>query len=312
MDDILSAVEDCVRSAGLLKNAEVYKNLADLTTTGSGGKCLCFVSVHSKSKLLKLVKELIRKSIKFMVIGDGSNIIFGDGLHKYVVLKLEGELSYLEFMKDDLIRAGAGYNLQKFMVKAARNGYNFSFLGGIPGTIGGAVLGNSGTASTGINNYVEAIDYLSKYGEKIEKKHLKLKPGNVQYRSLHIDNTSIITDITIRGKKSGKHDIFHEIRSKIKQKKRNQPTNTKNAGCFFKNPANEGLKAGELIDSCRLKGFSYGGARISEKHANFIDNFNNTSSKDIYVLSKIVRDSVKEKYGVELEYEVTLVGLNEQ
>jgi UDP-N-acetylmuramate dehydrogenase len=115
----------------------------------------------------------------------------------------------------------------------------------------------------------------------------------------------------IKNVRSEPDEIFNKIRSKIKQKKMEQPLAGKNAGCFFKNPGNTGSTSGELIDACMFKGFSYGGACISEKHANFIDNFNNASSKDIFVLSKIVRDSVKDKYGIELEYEVVLVGLND-
>ena len=311
MKDILLFIEDSLRSGGLLEKAEFHKSLAGLTTTGSGGKCLCFVRIGNKRKLLRFVSELILNSLNFLIIGDGSNILFGDGLHQVVVIKLEGELSYMEFSGDDMIRAGAGYNLQKFIVKSAKNGFDFSFLAGIPGTIGGAVIGNSGTARTGINDYVSAIDYLSVSGRKITERHLELKSSDVSYRHFGIDKPSIITDIMIKNVRSEPDEIFKKIRSKIKQKKMEQPLTGKNAGCFFKNPGNMKSTSGELIDACMFKGFSYGGARISEKHANFIDNFNNASSKDIFVLSKIVRDSVKDKYGIELEYEVVLVGLND-
>jgi len=310
MKDILSFIEDSLRSGGLLEKAEFYKGLADLTTTGAGGKCLCFVRIGNKRKLLRFVSELILNSLNFLIIGDGSNILFGDGLHQFVIIKLEGELNYIEFMQNGLIKAGAGYNLQKFIVKSAKKGFDFSFLGGIPGTLGGAVIGNSGTANTGINNYVKSVDFISAGGDEIEERQLELKPGDVHYRFLNTDDSSIITDIIFQGKKSGADDIFLKIRNKIKQKKRKQPITTKNAGCFFKNPENKELTAGELIDGCMLKGFSYGGARISEKHANFIDNFSDASSKDIFVLSKIIKDLVKKKYGIELEYEVCLVGLN--
>ncbi len=311
MDDLLSQIKDCLRSAGLLESTEFYKELAGLTSIGTGGKCLCFVRINSRSKLTKLVGEFIKKGIEFIVIGGGTNILFGDGMHRIAILRLEGELRCVEFVKDDQIRAGAGYNLQKFIVKAARNGFDFSFLGGIPGTIGGAVMGNSGITGTAINDYVKSIDYLPAAGTKVEEKHIELKPGYIHYRSLDIDNMSVITYVILECKKSGSADILSKIRDRIKQKKARQPIKSKNAGCFFKNPLQTGRTAGELIDACGFKGFCYGGARVSEKHANFIENFADASSRDIYVLSKIIRDTVKVKHGIELVYEVNLVGINE-
>ena len=311
MDNLLLQIKDCLRSAGLLEIAEFYKGLAGLTSIGTGGKCLCFIRIRSRSKLTELVGSFIKKGIEFIVIGSGTNILFGDGMHRITVLQLEGELSSLEFGNGCLIRAGSGYNLQKFVVTTARNGFDFSFLGGIPGTVGGAVMGNSGIADTAINEYVKSMDYLPAAGTKVEEKHLDLKPEDIQYRSLHIDNMSIITYVVLEGKKTDSEDIFKAIRDRIKQKKARQPTNSKNAGCFFKNPVWTGRTAGELIDACGFKGFCYGGARVSKKHANFIENFADASSKDIYLLSKIIRDEVRVKHGIELEYEVKLVGINE-
>jgi UDP-N-acetylmuramate dehydrogenase len=113
------------------------------------------------------------------------------------------------------------------------------------------------------------------------------------------------------GKKSGSKDILSAIRERIKQKKACQPTDSKNAGCFFKNPGRTGKTAGELVDLCGFKGFCYGGARVSKKHANFIENFSNASSKDMHVLSKIIMEEVRIKHGIELGYEVNMVGIDE-
>ena len=102
--------------------------------------------------------------------------------------------------------------------------------------------------------------------------------------------------------------ILEKIRNKVRSRKLSQPVNTRSAGCFFKNPNNLSKSAGEIIERCGLKGFIYGGAMVSNKHTNFIENFKNASAEDIVVLSRIVRSMVKDKYGVDLEYEVRMIG----
>ena len=103
-------------------------------------------------------------------------------------------------------------------------------------------------------------------------------------------------------------ELALKIRQDIEIRKKTQPVGAKTSGCFFKNPVNGEKPAGALIDECGLKGFSYGGARVSPVHANFIENFKSASPEDIVVLSRIMIDKVREKFGISLEYEVKLIG----
>jgi UDP-N-acetylmuramate dehydrogenase len=133
--------------------------------------------------------------------------------------------------------------------------------------------------------------------------------GDYDYRSFKLNILPTITDIYFKADCADRTEIFKKIRHNIKIKKSTQPLNTKNAGCFFKNPfAEVKYSSGEMLDMCGLKGFGYGGARVSVKHANFLENYGNASGGDIYILSKIVKDFVKKRFKVDLEYEVKLVG----
>ncbi len=135
-----------------------------------------------------------------------------------------------------------------------------------------------------------------------------LKNGDFDYRHFYIPYLVVLTGIVFKTKKTDKSSILKKIKEKIKNKKSTQPLNARSAGCFFKNPIHGSRTTGELIEVCGLKGFIYGGSRISNKHANYIENFDNASSKDIFILSKIVKNMVMEKFGIKLEYEVRLVG----
>jgi UDP-N-acetylmuramate dehydrogenase len=311
-EEELKKIKECLSPAGLLKNAVFYQDLSEITTIRSGGKCLCFLRIKTRKDLLCCLKSIIGKNIDYLIIGDGSNILFGEKLHKLLVIRLDGEFAYLRFTKDNLIKVGAGYNLQKFVVKTAKNGFDFSFLGGIPGTLGGAVIGNSGTGATGINSSVRSIDYICAVDNEVTDSKLNIGHTDFNYRTLNIGMPAVITDITLQGYRISSKYAIERLRERIKTKKRIQPLGTKNAGCFFKNPEDGKTKAGILIDNCNLKGFSYGGAKVSEKHANFIENSSDASPGDIFILSKIVRDSVEKKYGIKLEYEVKMVGIDEK
>jgi UDP-N-acetylmuramate dehydrogenase len=282
-------------------------DLSSLTSIGTGGKCLYFSKIENREFLLDTITKLTENSIKFSVIAGGTNILFNDGFLDIAVLKLGKEFNYLQFPKAGKIIAGAACNLQRFIVDCARHGYDFSFLAGIPGTIGGAVMGNSGGNDNYLNDYLQKIRYVAINNNKVKDKTIEIK--NVfKYRSFSVADLAVLTDIILLGEKADRELIFKKIRENIKIKKASQPIKSKNAGCFFKNIKSCNLRTGEMIDKCGLKNFSYGGARVSGKHANFLENYSNASSKDLIILSKIVKYFVKSGFNKELEYEVSIIG----
>ncbi len=281
---------------------------SELTSIKAGGRALCYFVADKMRDLKKMIETCTENQIDLMVIGDGTNILFSDKYIDLVLLKLGRDFDYLEFSDENKITAGAAYKLLKFVVAAAARRYDFSNLAGIPGTIGGSVIGNSGSKYKGICDFVERVSYISNKGGNIREETIGLGDGDFGYRHFYIPDLIVITRIVLNARKSDRNNILEKIASSIKNKKLTQPVNVKSSGCFFKNIIGCPESTGELIEKCGLKGFIYGGARISDKHANFIENFDNASSEDIFILSKIVKDMVMNKFKMELEYEVKVVG----
>jgi len=292
----------------LLDNIVFDADISALTSIKTGGKALCCFTADRMKDLKKIIDTCIKNQFKFIVEGDGTNIMFNDEYNDIVIIKLGKDFNFLEFKDGDKIIAGAAYNLSKFVNSAADRGYDFSDLSGIPGTIGGSVMGNSGSKNAGICDFIETVNYISNNDGIIMEKTNVLKKCDFDYRHFYITDLVVLTGMVLKTKKSDRSNILIKIKERIKNKKLTQPVNTKNSGCFFKNTGNSSRPTGELIEACGLKGFIYGGARISSKHANYIENFNNATSKDIFVLSKIIKSMVMKKFGIKLEYEVKLIG----
>ena len=291
-----------------LDNIIFNADTSDLTSIKTGGKVLCYFVANKIEDLKKMVETCMENKIEFTVIGDGTNILFSDKYIDLVLIKLGNDFNYLKFMDEGKIIAGAAYNLSKFVINAAANGYDFSEFSGIPGTIGGSVMGNSGSKYKGICDFIKEISYISNKGGNIRGKAIVLNENNFGYRHFYIPDLIVLTGIVLDAGRADKDDILKKIASRIKNKKLTQPVNSRSSGCFFKNINGYSKSAGELIEKCGLKGFVYGGARVSDKHANYIENFDNASSEDIFILSKIVKNMVMDKFKIELEYEVKVVG----
>ncbi|MDA3792625.1 MAG: UDP-N-acetylmuramate dehydrogenase, partial [Elusimicrobia bacterium] len=202
-------------------------------------------------------------------------------------------------------RAGAG--LGELLKEAAKNNLaGLDFLSGIPGTVGAAVCLNSGTADSYIGDLIQTVTLFN--SENMEINILKKQDAGFSYRKSDIGKNNIITGCELCLKRGVKSDIINNYRKNLIQKKINQPLDKKSCGCIFKNPKNSDFTAGQLIDKAGFKGKTTGGAEVSMKHANFITNRGNASSRDIYSLIDEIYKGVKGKFGVELELELKLLG----
>ena len=295
-----------------IENLEIYfdYNIRNISTFKNNGKCSVFLIADSEEALLKLLNILHEKKAQYFIIGSGSNALINDNCSE-VIIKLGKRFDYVDYFDDGRITAGASCILGRFIIKCYKNKYDFSFLAGIPGTVGGAVIGNCGSQLESICDHVESIGCFRIKKNKVVKEKIKLNHFNYGYRFLTIDHLCIITEIYFKKKEVERGLIYTNIREKIKQKKAVQPLNTFNCGCFFKNPLNSNKTAGELIDSLGLKGFKFGGASVSTKHANFLENKDSATANDIFSLAKIVSGLVFENYKIRLEYEVKLVGFKD-
>ena len=307
-------IKEFLQSTSLKLNVRFFQETFRLSSFKTGGKCICIILVNNITELCSVLDFLKKSDIGFYIVGDGTNTLFADDFIDIALIRLAGDFDYIKIAAENngngnIISAGAAYGVERFVVNAAKSGFDFSFLAGIPGTLGGAAAGNAGNTQSGICRYVKSIRYVCfKDGFAISRE-TPISKDDYAYRSFRLSGLIAMTDLYLSADCAGRTEIFKKIRHNIKIKKSVQPLNTKNAGCFFKNPSAETrYGSGEMIDMCGLKGFRYGGARVSAKHANFLENYENASAGDIYVLSKIVKDFVKNKFKINLEYEVKLVG----
>ncbi len=297
-----------------IENLQIVHNadLRKLLTYRINASIPSLIIAESNEALKSIIRYLKDYNIEYYILGGGSNSLINDRNSNIVIIKLGRFFDNIGFEEDGTIHCGAAYNTGRFVTECYKNGYNFAFLAGIPGTIGGAVAGNSGTKFNAICEFIDTIECLRSRSNHIISDVYKLRKNDFGYRFLDIENLLVITKVHFRKERTEKELVFNEILEKIKYKKEIQPLNKFTAGCFFKNPLNSSKTAAELIDSLGLKGFKYGGAAVSRKHANFIENYKNATPMDIYNLSRIIYGMVKDNFNIELENEVKLVGFEKK
>jgi len=282
-------------------NYKCNEPLSKHTTLCIGGNADCFVEVETEEQLVSLLKFINENSIKFFVIGGGSNLLFSDEGFKGIVLKLSGEFCKYEISRNNVI-CGAAVSLAYLAIKTAEHGLSgLEYLSAIPGTVGGAVFGNAGVKNCSMSDIVDKIEVIDYSGNK---RVLTKNNINFEYRKSDLQG-NIITKIFFILKNADKNDILKTISQERKRRINSQPIGTKNAGCVFKNPESD--SAGRLIDSLNLKNYSVGGIKISDVHANFFVNEDNGCAQDMLKLIDFVKDEVYKKYSIKLETEIKII-----
>ena len=289
-----------------LKNLKCGKvdviSLSNYTTYKVGGKSI-LISPRNITCLIKTIKFLQSNSIKYKVLGNGSNVIFNNSGYDGVIIKLD-EFDDLE-INGNLVKVGAGYSLMKLALKTCRLGLvGLDFATGIPGTIGGAVFMNAGAYKSDMGYVVKSVKVLT---PELEIKDLDNKDLDFHYRTsfLQKNKSYICLEATIKLRKGNKDLIMEIIEDRRKRRIESQPLEYPSAGSVFRNP--EGDFAGRLVEEIGYKGKSIGGAKVSEKHANFIINSGKATGEDIKKLITDIQDKVKEKYNIELKVEQEFV-----
>ncbi len=281
-----------------------------------GGPAEAFVSPLDLEGLQRLTRWCAAESHRAFVIGGGSNLLVKDRGITGVVISLRRCLMEIKVAMDaepPTVTAQAGVNLQslcRFCAKQGLSGMNFAV--GIPGTVGGAVTMNAGTAMGTMADIVDSIGCLLWNGQTVRYERSKLV---FSYRSLSwkesllagFDATPIVIDACFRLKTGVASILKKEAENLLRMRTEKQPADQPSAGCFFKNPADEPA-AGDLIDRCQLKGCRIGNAQVSTQHANYIVNLGGASARDILALMELVRKKVADQFKVDLEPEVKIVG----
>ena len=273
--------------------------LAKRTWYGLGGPADFFIRPKTVEQLKEVVRRCNENNIRIYVMGFGSNLLISDQGLRAAVIKLEAEqLAQIEFEGEE-VTAWAGAELSKLVLTCVEKGLSgIEALTGIPGSVGGAVKMNAGGNFGDFGAAVESVTLMDGQGNVFEKS----KPELVfDYRRTNI-TAKFILNARLKLNTADSEQIMRTVKEIWIYKKNNQPLNTKNSGCIFKNP--KGGSAGALIDRAGLKGLQIGGAVVSEKHANFIIAEKGCTSRDVKRLIEAIKQRVKEQFDTELELEI--------
>lgn len=271
------------------------------TTFKIGGNARLIVYPENETQIAQIVKYTKENEIRLIAIGNGSNLLVADEGIDACVMILGEDFSGIELVDDTLIYAKAGtklITLCRFAYEHALTGLEFAY--GIPGSCGGGAFMNAGAYGGELKDVLIRCEHIDSDGNKgtLEGEELDLS-----YRhSAYYDNGCIITGLYLRLKKGDKAEIKAKMDDLIGRRKAKQPLEYPSAGSTFKRP--EGHFAGALIEECRLKGRSVGGAQVSEKHAGFVINRGGASCKDVLELCRLCSETVMEQKGVKLEMEI--------
>lgn len=308
----MDRLEEIFGKENVLKNEPMSKH----TTFRIGGTADFFVKVQTTQQLQEAVCFLKKENIPFYIVGNGSNLLVSDNGIRGVVLQIAEKFSGYEFIHMNkasstdknnriLVKAKAGTMLARLGKEFADNSLSgFEFASGIPGTLGGAVYMNAGAYGGEIKDILVSATLMDKDGNIFEMNTEQMQFG---YRkSIAAEKDYIVLEAVLALNAASKSEVLAKMTELADLRRQKQPLEYPSAGSTFKRP--EGYFAGKLISDAGLKGFSVGGAMVSEKHAGFVINTGNATSADVIALTDAVRDKVFEKYGVKLELEIRQLG----
>ena len=290
---------------------EVKENeiLAKHSTFKIGGEARYAVFPKSKTEFISAIRSIKDSGMKYRVIGHGSNILFDDKGFDGVIIftKYMTDVEYTYRSDETLIYAECGRSLTELASDAGKKhsltGLEFAY--GIPGSIGGAVYMNAGAYGGEMSSIVVETEYYDTENDAIVKIDASSHNFSYRYSVFHDHPEYIILSSVLRLKEGDAEVIFNAMNKNMSSRREKQPLEYPNAGSTFKRP--EGHFAGKLIEDSGLKGYTIGGAQVSEKHAGFLINRGGATSADVLSLMEHIKRTVKENYGVELESEIIYI-----
>jgi UDP-N-acetylenolpyruvoylglucosamine reductase len=284
-------------------NVEEHVELARYTTLGTGGAARAFARPRSIAEVEELLRFAEARDLAVATVGLGSNLLVADEGVDALVLRLDGDVAAVA-VDGERIRAGGGAANAVVLHRARDAGLGgFEFACAIPGTIGGGVWMNGGAYGGDFEQVLERVLVATAEGTGW------LTPAELglSYRHSDLRHGQVVVEAELGLRPRDPAEIKAEVAGLNARRKAAQPTNRRTFGSVFKNPEHE-LTAGRLLEACGLKGHRIGGAQISPKHANFIENAGDARTADAIALMQEARRRAHEQYGVELRHEVELLG----
>jgi UDP-N-acetylenolpyruvoylglucosamine reductase len=281
--------------------------LARLTVIATGGPADFYARPASIEALAALLAWTDGEGVEVGVVGSGSNLLVADAGYRGLVMKLDGALSSFE-REGSRMLCGGGARLPQVAAAAAREGLSgLEFGVNIPGTVGGAVKMNANAYGGDLSEVLEWVDITTPAGTD------RRVPADLgfSYRNSNLGAREIVARASFTLTESEPAQVKATLAGLRERRKAAQPSGIKTFGSTFKNPDDEragGRSAGVLLDEAGCRGFAVGGARFSEKHANFVENTGDATTADVIALMAAGRRRVRERFGVELEPEVQFLG----
>ncbi|HEU4510812.1 MAG TPA: UDP-N-acetylmuramate dehydrogenase [Pyrinomonadaceae bacterium] len=301
MEERDRVIEEIAARLGV--RAERGKRFAELTSLRVGGAIDWVIEPQTEEQAAAIVYELDQAGIGWRPLGSGSNVLADDGDHHYVVLNLSNMKGEVR-IDGERVWVSAGYSLPRLCIDVARSGLSgIEGLGGIPGTVGGALWMNAGAYGSEIGTVTEAVR-VAREGKVIE-----IPGSSVQwnYRHTSFQEGELLLGATLRLQNDDPERIKERMDEAKRKRLATQPHGARSAGCFFKNPPASTVGTGKIIDDMGMKGERRGSAVVSPVHANFIvTEGENARAEDALALAEEIRERVKREQGIELEYEVEL------
>lgn len=272
----------------------------ELTTIGCGGKIELLYTPNSISSLQKAFIFIVKNELSYFLLGNGSNVLAKDEEYKGIVIHLR-KMPYHYEVKDSILTCSAFYPTNKLAYDLAKEEWgDLSFLGGIPGLLGGAIYNNSGAYGEEIKNHLIDVTYINSAGRIIT---ITNKDCAFSYRKsiFHYIN-GIIISARFQLKKKKTLEILER---RLMARKLSQPLESRSMGSIFKN--NPLIPAWKIIDALGMRGFHFHDAAVSAKHANFIINTGNAKSSEILNLIELIQKRAELEFGIKLRYEITVL-----
>lgn len=294
-----------IRNFTRSNNIEMYEDISlkKYNTYRLDVKCDYLVFPKDIDEVVKLISFLKENNYKYLVLGNGSNVIFKNNRYNGVVIKLS-KLDKIEFDGDKVV-VGAGVALSKLANMAINNSLSgLEFSVSIPGEIGASVSMNAGAYNESFSDVFVSAKVLT---PKLEIIELTNEDMDFSYRNSFIKKNKdyIVLEVVLKLKPGNKEEMNAVIEKRFEKRKATQPLEYPSAGSVFRNP--KGMYAGKLIEDANLKGYSIGGAMISDMHANFIVNKDNATGDDIINLINLAKDKVKENNNIDLYLEQVII-----
>lgn len=274
------------------------------TTFRVGGEAECMIMIEKEEELIKLVPYLNHIGHEYFILGNGSNLLVGDKGYRGIIIKIADGMNEIK-IENNRITVQAGALLIQTAIAARDAGLTgMEFASGIPGSIGGGIVMNAGAYDGEMKQITESVKVMDKEGNILVLDNETMEFG---YRTSIIKSRPfIVLEVTLCLKEGDKAKIQEKMDELAEKRRSKQPIGYPSAGSTFKRP--EGYFAGKLIMDAGLRGYSIGGARVSDKHCGFIINTGSATAADIKEVIEEVQERVKERFKVTLEPEVIFLG----